>query len=172
MTFRTCSQVRLRRDAEAGLQKLPNFCPSAFAQGRPCTGARIENRASSILERSGNRNAAEIPACPGPLGGSIENRLGGATSSKKGCRSGRQPKQTSIHGKLCTAKNGFVPLAMILQTGSATKPPLWEKLRNSSCSFRHTFQFRHINITQTKMSSKKSGKGRFSAEFSRDFATD
>jgi hypothetical protein len=61
---------------------------------------------------------------------------------------------------------------MIQQTGSAAKPLLWEKLRNSSYSFRHTFQFSHINITQTKMSSKKSGKGRFFAEFCSDFATD
>ena len=96
---------------------------------------------------------------------SIENHFGAATSSKKGCRSYRQPKQTSIHGKLCTAKNGLVSPAVIPQTGSAAKPPLWEKLRNSPCSFRHTFQFRYINITQTKMSSKKSGKGRFFRSF-------
>jgi hypothetical protein len=95
-----------------------------------------------------------------------------AAQVKKGCRSYRQPKQTSIHGKLCTAKNAFVSPAMIPQAGSAAKPPLWEKSKHPSPSFRHTFQLRYINITQTKMSSKKSGKGRFFSEFCSDFATD
>ena len=62
--------------------------------------------------------------------------------------------------------------AVIPQTGSAANPPLCEKFRHSSRSFRHTFQFRYINITQTKMSSKKSGKRQVFSEFCSDFATD